>query len=400
MLTCKQSCIIAIYDMVWLCITHRASPTGISTALLPLIALVPEHSVALASVLRCITGIAQGPLYPSWGVLAATWLNVDERGFWAGAFSAGSAFGIVVAWVAGPHLMEAAAAHMGWKVCFYGAAGLGLPWAVCWFLFTSSYPPPPPPTSAAGKQRLSSLLKDIADVESTSNTAAAAPAVPTPWRAILTSPGMNAGYVTNFGCGWIFYMLLSFLPQYLEQRFNFNLQTSGVFAELPYIGRAVVLFGGGFAADMMLRKKMASLLTVRRIFNTLASIGPALFLMGVTFTFPVVGHENSEEVKFLVIGLIIAGVGISGCQMQGCVLVPVDLFPEASGVAYVHFLFVLVNARPCWWYSPPSPLSFSLSLSQYRRDAARNLISVLSRGWTLLYLILYSICMLTTVRRN
>lgn len=106
---------------------------------------------------------------------------------------------------------------------------------------------------------------------------------------------MNAGYVTNFGCGWIFYMLLSFLPQYLEQRFNFNLHTSGVFAELPYIGRAVVLFGGGFAADMMLRKKMASLLTVRRIFNTLASIGPALFLMGVTFTFPVVRGGFEQE---------------------------------------------------------------------------------------------------------
>lgn len=90
-------------------------------------------------------------------------------------------------------------------------------------------------------------------------------------------------------------MLLSFLPQYLEQRFNFNLHTSGVFAELPYIGRAVVLFGGGFAADMMLRKKMASLLTVRRIFNTLASIGPPLFLMGVTFTFPVVRGGSSKN---------------------------------------------------------------------------------------------------------
>ena len=126
-------------------------------------------------------------------------------------------------------------------------------------------------------------------------------------------------------------MLLTFLPQYLEQRFAFDLRTSGVYAELPYIGRALVLFGGGFAADMMLRKKVASLLTVRRLFNTLASIGPAVFLMAVTFT----SHEESTpDVKSLVLTLIVLGVAVSGCQMQGCVLVPVDLFPEASGVAY------------------------------------------------------------------
>jgi sugar phosphate permease len=216
-------------------------------------------------------------------------------------------------------------------MCFYLAAALGVPWSILWLLVATSTPAPGGKKAktledVAAESGWSGTITTDSDTDSNGSHIASevgGAKVPTPWREILLSPGMNAGYVTNFGCGWVFYMLLTFLPQYLEQRFHFKLGHSGVIGTLPYIGRGVVLIGGGIWCDRMLRKG-TSLLRARQVFNTLASVGPSVFLIVVTF-------GNNSDID---IAMIIVAVMLSGFQMAGCVMIPIDLFPEAVGVAY------------------------------------------------------------------
>jgi hypothetical protein len=165
-------------------------------------------------------------------------------------------------------LINASLTH-GWKMCFFASAGLGVPWCILWLLVVSSSPP-----TLTGKGRaraavggsstavsaysginssnnasstntsvkeLSSTV-DIAQPPSTAHTTTNAQdnthliyrasnvsnqPMPT-WVDLTTSPAAIAGYISSFGSSWVFYMLLTFLPQYLEQRFNFDLGKSGV----------------------------------------------------------------------------------------------------------------------------------------------------------------------------
>lgn len=259
--------------------------------------------------------------YPSWAVLVTEWLEPDEYALASGTFSAGSCVGIVVAWLAGPAIIDTKV--LGWRWAFWGSSLLTLPWLLAWVLVAASRPPS---TLLQVQTRSSHRYIDVADDDrraqrqlikpllntdddgddggdgagesinsssrasrsrsSRSRSRSAAngtrhakprngslpniyqnidhddsiddadsiddgrsneidfdkPGTP---REIASSPAFLGSLVVGFVGSWAVYMFLTFLPQYMQQRFNFQLAKAGWVSMLPYLARGLVLFATG-----------------------------------------------------------------------------------------------------------------------------------------------------------
>ena len=162
-----------------------------------------------------------------------------------------------VSWTAAPQVMALSTDAFGWKLCFYSAAALGVPWCALWIALASSDPPGGPVNNStadaddasssgdgdgdSGAVRLldPAAEHDAGDAGGGGGCAAAgggrraaqgrraggggagdgdggrgAGGSTAPWKLAFTSPAMVSGFVSNFGLSWGFYVLLTFLPQH------------------------------------------------------------------------------------------------------------------------------------------------------------------------------------------
>ena len=181
-------------------------------------------------------------------------------------------------------------ARFGWRWTFWGSALITIPWAVAWVLLATSRPPaassrisssrsPGDGVSSGSKTPLLQNSQD--DVEDTHqplllNGSAQPPNIPKPGTPlqVLSSPAFHGGWISSFAGGWALYMLLTFLPQYMGQRFNFQLAKAGWSSMLPYLMRGIVLLVAGYGADWLVERAKWRTVNVRlamTVFPLLAS---------------------------------------------------------------------------------------------------------------------------------
>lgn len=81
-------------------------------------------------VLRVLTGLVQGSVYPCFHTLLSKWVPCTERGFLTTGVYSGAQFGTAVILVSSGSIFESS---MGWPGLFYVSGGLGLAWALLFF---------------------------------------------------------------------------------------------------------------------------------------------------------------------------------------------------------------------------------------------------------------------------
>ena len=102
-------------------------------------------------------------------------------------------------------------------------------------------------------------------------------------------------------------MFLTFLPQYLTQRFNFQLGKAGWLSMLPYLVRGFVLLVSGYGADWLIKSAGWRTVNVRMLMTVLPQVVAAGCTVAVIYSPNVVA-----AVTFLSIG-----VGLTGMMGAG-----------------------------------------------------------------------------------
>ena len=101
-----------------------------------------------------------------------------------------------------------------------------------------------------------------------------------PWKAIATSLpvcAITATHVTqNFG----YYVLLTELPNYMKNVLMWDMKTHAVLSGMPYLAMWIVSIIGSISVDYIIERNIISTTIIRKIANTIATMGPALALLG------------------------------------------------------------------------------------------------------------------------
>lgn len=291
----------------------------LSTAIFTLITPVVVEwggSTALI-VLRFLMGLGEGTTFPALNQLLAKWTPPSERSKIGSLVFAGAQIGTVVANSFSGLLLHYS--PLGWRSVFYAFGAVGVLWFLVWVVLCYSTPDDHPFVSDREKKYLHDNMDE--------HTHKVIP--PTPWSHILKSVPLWALVTASVGHDWGFYTMVTDLPKYMSGVLKFSIKENGLLTALPYLCMWCVSIVSSWIADWMINTGIMSRSHVRKLFTTIASIGPACFLVAASYA----GCD-----RVIVVTLFTVGMSLMGCFYPGMRVNALDLSPNYSGT-----LMAIVN---------------------------------------------------------
>lgn len=297
--------------------------TSVVTALLPTMA---KESYLLLVVARVITGLCQGSAYPATTQLLSHWLPSGERTRLASFVYSGATVGIIATLPAAGAVCDDP--RLGWEWVFYGSAALGLVWVVLWLLLVSDSPSTSGLISEGERDFLVPLVVPLPkrgaqrpSFFSSSNLV--------DYKRIMCSGPVWALVVQVFVNTWTAYYLLTWLPTYLNEMFNYNAAKSGLFSVLPYLAMAALTYAAGYGSDWLRSSGALTTTQTRKLFGVTCNTIPAGLMIWLGFV----------DTPTLGIGLVVAIVGLGGLGTASHIVNPLDL-----GSRHASFIMALANS--------------------------------------------------------
>ena len=230
-------------------------------------ALTPPAAYAGFAVLitaRIALGMGEGVTFPSIYALFSRWVPANRRARAAGLVFSAIPLGVLCAQIATPLLVTS----FGWPWAFYAFAVLGPLWWVVWQPLTASNPAEHP---RVGKEELRELAGE----------AAATPPPAPSTRALLGSTAVWAIVIGHFCSNWSGYVMLSWAPFYLVERFGVDFHSIGLYVMAPSVVSFVCLNGAGVLGDALISRGL-SVVAVRKLMQTIGFGGPIGALLALT----------------------------------------------------------------------------------------------------------------------
>lgn len=196
-------------------------------------------SAASMIAFRFLFGMGEAGAFPTATRSLSRWILPSERGWAQGLTHAGSRLGAAITPVIVVFLILA----FGWRMPFILFAGLGLVWAVVWFLYYRDKPSEHKSVNSAELELIESSL-GYSKVGNKS----------IPWKQILTNRQtwlLSAVYVCY---GYDLGTFLSWFPKYLNDARGFSLAQMGIFTSLPLLAGVLGDLAGGWTSDHWLRR--------------------------------------------------------------------------------------------------------------------------------------------------
>lgn len=260
--------------------------------------------------LRIMVGLGQGAAYPALNSMLSSWVPIEERSK-AGSFVyAGAPLGTVFSHVLTGLILEYSTIH--WRGVFYFFGGINVLWFVLWVIFCYSDPQEHPFISETELKYLNERLSQHKHKK--------APSVP--WRHVLTSISVWALVAANIGHGWAWLTLISDLPKYMSSVLCFSISSNGYLSALPYLMMWLSSILFSWIADWLIINKRMSTKNVRKYGNSIASIGPAFFIVIASYS----GCDKAITVTMLTIGMTLMGAALPSMKVNG-----LDLSPNYAG---------------------------------------------------------------------
>eukprot|EP00042_Codosiga_hollandica_P050098 m.591632 g.591632 ORF g.591632 m.591632 type:complete len:501 (-) comp58018_c0_seq3:367-1869(-) len=283
--------------------------SAIATLLTPVAASNRYSLIALL----IISGLFQGLTLPAAYALWTKWAPPAERTTLAAFAQSGLVVGLVFCLLISSYLCNTNFLG-GWPASFYTAGTLSLIWAFFWCMLTASSPRRHPRISREENDYISGRVLTVFMSQTKPRT---------PWKAIMTSLPAWALFINGLGQNWGFYVIQTELPSFLNDILQENDSLSGLHASFPYILEfAVLVFGGAFLDHLISRG--TSRILVRKIFNTLASICAAGFLVAA-------GYVSS--LTSILVFMTLSG-GLDGFTYIGGTVNHLDITPRYAGITF------------------------------------------------------------------
>lgn len=281
--------------------------TAVLTILTP---VITHHGGFIGIVItRVLEGVGEGVTYPSMHAMLSKWAPPQERSKMVTCVYAGAQIGTVIAMPISGLLCQ----YINWDAVFYFFGALGVVWSVLWFFLTADSP--------AKHPRIDPKERDYIE-QSQGLLAAVKKPRSVPWLSIAKSLPVWAVAIAHFTNNWGYYMLLTCLPTFLKKVLHFDMKSNGLLSGVPYLVMWMFMILSGFVADVVRSKHLLQTTNIRKVFNAVGFIGPAICLV-------VTGWIECDAAG--AVTMIVIAVGVSGISMAGWAVNHLDLAPPFAG---------------------------------------------------------------------
>ncbi|KAK3909172.1 Putative inorganic phosphate cotransporter [Frankliniella fusca] len=269
--------------------------TSVTTLLSPAAARIGSGYLI---ALRIIMGLGEGVTFPAISALLSEWIPPCERSRLGAFVYAGAQLGSVLGTAGGGLALH----YLEWPATFYIFGALGMAWYALWLVLCYSSPAKHPFISQEERDFLTHQIKQVGE-ESAARSS-------TPWRGILTSKPVWGLVVIQVGHDWGFFTMLTDLPKYMRSVLRFDIAQNGLLSSLPYLTMWGMSMVFGALADWLIARGCLSVLNVRRLFTSVASLTCAVGIIAASFA----GCDWVAVVALLTAGL--GGMGGAYCGMR------------------------------------------------------------------------------------
>ncbi|XP_026315251.1 putative inorganic phosphate cotransporter isoform X2 [Hyposmocoma kahamanoa] len=277
------------------------------TLLTPLFAIYGGWQVVCAC--RFLQGLSQGFLFPCTHTLIGNWVPFEERSRLGTLIYAGTQIGATVTYIISGYI----AAYINWQSIFYICGALGATWVGIYVAIGSSSPRVSKYINAKERDYILFSLGRTTETEY----------IKTPWKTILTSIPFLILIASHFGHTWGHWTLITLIPSYFAMVSKVDIKQNGLLSALPYLAIFVTSFPMGWLADMCTEKNWTSITVTRKIFNTIGYWGPAIMLIGLSYS-------PAGDVTVAVLFLCLA-MALNAGSYAGYMLVHIDMAPNFAG---------------------------------------------------------------------
>lgn len=255
-------------------------------------------------VARVLMGIGEGITFPSIYAMFGRWIPESERSRAIGILFSTIPLGSVFALVATPWIVT----HYGWEMGFYAFGAIGFIWWIFWQKLAARSPEEHPRVTEAELK----VIHGDAEVAETP---------PPPIKALLKTPAVWAIIVGHFCANWGTYVLLAWMPTYINKGLGVDFASVGIFTMIPSLFSFLALNAGGWLADYLIRQGHDK----TRVRKTMQAVG----FGGSAAVLAVVGYVESIP---LAIALMSLGNVFGGAMAGGFGVNHLDIAPRGAGV--------------------------------------------------------------------
>jgi len=262
-------------------------------------------------------GLGEGIAPPSVTNLLANYVPTAQRSRAVSIAFSGMNVGSVAGLILSPLLIV----KFDWPVVFYVFGVLGIIWYAIW---TQTKLPPRVDLSPVSPPPLVTMPSGISDGEFLPYAPLPSPKPrgKIPWAAFLSTPAVWAMIVAHFCGNWGYYIILTWLPTYL-QSLGLSFSTASLLSTLPYV---LMVFSGGLSgviADYLVETGV-NLTTVRKLMQSIATIGPAICLSALLTIPPT---DTVLSIFWLSAALTLGSFSLAGLYCNHA-----DIAPRYAGV--------------------------------------------------------------------
>jgi ACS family hexuronate transporter-like MFS transporter len=287
------------------------------------------------SACRFLLGLGEAGNWPGAAKVAAEWFPVRERAFAIAIFNSGATLGAVVA----PPVIVWLQLQYGWQKTFLFTGALGFLWLVAWLLLFDT-PERHPWLGAREREHIGQDREERGPVTGIG------------WRELLGHRQVWAIVVGRFFTDPIWWLYISWLPQYLFDARGFDLQKIGAFAWLPFLAADLGALSGGYLSGYLIRRG-ASVDRARK-----TCMGFAALLM------PAGALAVRVESPWTALGLISLVLFAFQFWINNLQTLPSDLFPKgvvgsvfglggmAAGISSMLFINLTGHVVQRYSYTP------------------------------------------------
>ncbi len=255
-------------------------------------------------LVRIGMGMGEAVTFPAFYSLYGRWIPAGERARAVAFTNSGVPLGTVIGLVVTPIIAD----RLGWEWVFYLFGALGAFWYLAWHRQVTASPEMDPLIS---QEELQSIQADRAGAQSVDSLR---------WWEFLRHAPVWAIIVAHFCNNWSLYVLLSWLPAFVNEGLGVDFSAVGWVTMIPHLASFIFLNFAGNLADRLIARGM-DVGRVRKLMQTIGFGGIAGSLM-------VVGEVDSV---WMAITIMVIGTSLGAFVTGGFSVNHMDIAPRHAG---------------------------------------------------------------------
>jgi ACS family sodium-dependent inorganic phosphate cotransporter len=280
-------------------------------------------------------GLGEAVTFPSVYSLITRWFPVHEKAKAVAFNASGIPIGTVFALVVTPIIVS----ELGWEWACYLFGLVGVVWYAAWHLVVTNTPAEHPRIAAAEMQFIAANAPAAGTVETP------------PMRQFLRNKALWAIIVAHFCNNWTLYVILSWLPKYVNDGLGVAFASVGLIAMLPHVTSFLCLNIAGNIADRLIQRGL-SVTFVRKLMQSIGFGGLAICLLLITTV-----DDVWSAIGLLCLGKLFGAAGIGGHSVNhmdigpryaGTLMGITNTFATLPGIVAVYITGYILQVSGSW----------------------------------------------------